>query len=252
MRRLFRLATGVDLEAIHEQRVFFDLVMSTDHAAWLYRNRTERMDATVPGLFDRTRQEFHLARYRFAASRAQGMSVADVACGVGYGTRMIRVEGGAASCVGVDIDPQTIAYARETHGAAAVSFVQAAAEDTGLTSGEFDLVVSFETIEHVAEPTRLLEEFYRLLRPNGVLIISTPNDWALEDSPFHLQQYTAKSFGEVLEGRFEIDEWWAQNSGSPTQYNRGQPPGLVRGTPENLPNAEVFVVVCRRRSAKSE
>ncbi|MGH2898589.1 MAG: class I SAM-dependent methyltransferase, partial [Solirubrobacteraceae bacterium] len=124
----------------------------------------------------------HLARYRFAARLARGRAVLDAACGEGYGSAMLAAAG-AASVVGIDIDAETVAHARATHG------IDAREGDVGRLPCEdasFDLVVSFETIEHVAEPERALDEFRRVLSPGGILVVSTPNgDEYLEDNPYH-------------------------------------------------------------------
>ena len=64
------------------------LVCEDPHLGWLYRNRSERMDATVP-MFPKSRANFHLARYEFAAERVAGKTVADIACGTGYGVRVL-------------------------------------------------------------------------------------------------------------------------------------------------------------------
>ncbi|MDP1850210.1 MAG: class I SAM-dependent methyltransferase, partial [Solirubrobacteraceae bacterium] len=101
----------------------------------------------------------HLARYRLAARLAPGRDVLDAACGEGYGSAMLAAAG-AASVVGIDIDAATVAHARERHG------IDARQGDVGrlpFDDATFGLVVSFETIEHVAEPERALDEFRRVL-----------------------------------------------------------------------------------------
>lgn len=145
----------------------------------------------------------HLARYRLAARLAHGRRVLDAACGEGYGSAMLAAAG-AASVVGIDIDAPTVAHARDTHG------IDAREGDVGrlpFDDGAFDLVVSFETIEHVAEPAAALDEFRRVLAPGGILVVSTPNtDEYLEDNPYHLHELTLAQFTEALERRFAVVE----------------------------------------------
>ena len=67
-----------------------------------------------------------------------------------------------------------------------------------------DIVVSFETIEHVPDDCALIAEFRRVLRPGGQLIVSTPNQWPLADAPFHVREYDRQSFEAVLDPRFRL------------------------------------------------
>jgi SAM-dependent methyltransferase len=133
----------------------------------------------------------HLARYRFAAERARGR-VLDVACGTGYGTAIL-------GAVGADV---SLAAVRRTRRAGAVAL---AADARRLPFGRaFDTVVSFETIEHVADPERFVAECARVLRPGGLFIVSTPNRelWSPR-SPrpcrrHHVREFNRREFLAVL------------------------------------------------------
>jgi SAM-dependent methyltransferase len=107
------------------------------------------------------------------------------------------------------------------------------------------VIISFETIEHVPDDHSLIEEFFRVLRPGGHLIVSTPNQWPLEDAPFHVREYDRNSFLHVLESRFDCLELYNQNSGSETPLNHGQPRRIVATTATNEHLAECFIAVCR-------
>lgn len=215
-------------------------------ALWLFANRVERMDAALP-IYDEARCAFHLARYHFAAARVDGMRVADIACGPGYGTEILRRDGHAREAVGIDLDPETIAYAAEAHGGEGIRFVCASADATGLPDASFDAVVSFETIEHVPDDRALIAEIARILPPGGLLIISTPNQWPLEVAPCHVREYDRAAFETALAPHFDIEALHNQNSGTPSRFNHGQPVGIVPTTPENQELAECYVAVCRRR-----
>lgn len=217
---------------------------------WLLENKSERMDATLP-FFDVGRAAFHLDRYVFASRFAKGKHVADIACGTGYGSRTLKQDGQAASVLGVDICPDAIAYATARHGEAAdvggVRFHCASGDATGLPAESFDMIASFETIEHVPDDQQLLSEFARLLRPSGILICSTPNQWPLAIAPHHVREYDRQQFEAVLGQNFEILEMHNQNSGTSFEFNREQPRGIVATTSENDSLAECFLAVCRRR-----
>jgi SAM-dependent methyltransferase len=151
----------------------------------------------------------HVARYLLAARLAPGRRVLDAACGEGYGSAMLA-GAGAASVVGVDIDAQTVAHARRRYG------LNARVGDVGelpFADGDFDLVVSFETIEHVADPERVLGEFARVLAGDGLLLVSTPNAREyLVDNPFHVRELTPEELIGALESRFgEVRPLYQQN-----------------------------------------
>ena len=223
-----------------------DFALRDERSRWLYANRAERMDATVP-FFHEGRRRFHLERYRFAARHVEGREVADIACGTGYGTELLCAEGKAARAVGVDIDAEAVDYAAAVHGRDGARYVCASADRTGLPDESFDVVVSFETIEHVAEDVPLLDEFSRLLRPGGTLVCSTPNEWPLELAEHHVRVYDHASFKTLLERSFVVESFYNQNSGMPgAPFNRGQAAGITPTTPANASLAECYIAVCRK------
>ncbi len=214
---------------------------------WLQENRLERMDATVE-IFDPKRREFHLDRYRFAARRVRGRQVLDCACGTGYGVRLLREIGSAASVVGIDVDDKAIRYACQKHQINSATFICSSGECLPLADNSVDIVTSFETVEHVPDDVALVEDFYRVLRPSGTLIISTPNQWPLKDAPFHVREYDRKAFANLLEPCFHCVEFYNQNSGCATPHNHDQSRGIVATTSDNEHLAECYLVVCRRKS----
>jgi SAM-dependent methyltransferase len=141
----------------------------------------------------------HLARYQFAATLADGLRVLDAACGEGYGTEMIA-RAGAKSVVGVDLDEKAVEHARARYG---LDFRQGDVGALPFEDASFDLVVSFETIEHVKEGGRVLSEFRRVLTEEGLLVISTPNKSEyLMSTDFHEREYTSDEFRALLEAEF--------------------------------------------------
>jgi len=214
---------------------------------WLEQNRQERMDATLP-IFEASRREFHLERYRFATKQVGGQRVLDCAAGTGYGARLLLEQGQAREVIGIEVDQKAVEYAITRHGIAGVVFICASGDCLPIEAGCVDTVTSFETIEHVPDEVALVAEFHRVLRPGGRLIISTPNQWPVAVSPFHLREYDRLSFLAVLNGQFECIELYNQNSGSASPFNREQPAGIVPTTYENERLAECYLAVCRRKS----
>lgn len=233
-------------ERLANMERLLELVSDNETNRWLYRNRFERMDATLD-IFDEKRREFHLDRYRFAAQRVKGKRVLDCACGTGYGARMLQEIGTAATVVGVDIEAEGVAYAMKNHRPSSVEFVCSSGDRLALEDNSVDAIISFETIEHVPDDRALISEFHRVLRSDGIVIISTPNQWPLSDTPYHLREYNRESFMEVLDEKFTCMELYNQNSGSATPLNRGQARGIMQTTSENEHLAECYIAVCRHK-----
>ena len=177
---------------------------------WLSENRSERMDALDEnGIFPSERQAFHRARYQFAIPYIYGGNVADIACGVGYGSRMLK-QGGANKVTGFDVSLEAICYAKYIHGIEGVSFITADATQLPLPNTHLTHLVSFETIEHVPNTYSLLSEFHRILKTEGLLIISSPNDWGLTEHHYHT--WTPFEFMAEVGNFFKIVSVWEQYS----------------------------------------
>ena len=214
---------------------------------WLKENAKERMDATRVDLFNRKRALFHLDRYLFASDFTEGKIVADIACGTGYGTKCLVGKGGAKRVFGIDIDSDTIKYANKFHADPKIRYICTPATQTGLPSASIDIITSFETIEHLQEEVELLEEFYRLLRESGELILSTPNDWGLEIAPFHVRNYNLKALKEKVSEFFKIERIYNQNSGCmERKQNSDQPRGIVPTNDDNFGLAECYIVIAQK------
>ena len=145
--------------------------------------------------------DLHLARYRFAAREARPGRVLDLACGVGYGTRLLAAEiPGASEVVGVDCSAEAIAHANARYAASRTRFVTCDALTFSDAEG-FDTVVSLETIEHVGAPDALADRLLAALRPGGVLVASVPVTPSVDVNPHHLHDFTERSFRRLFAGR---------------------------------------------------
>lgn len=134
----------------------------------------------------------HWHRYAFARSLARGKRVLDAACGEGYGSAVLAAE--ATAVTGVDIDAQAIAHAQARYsGHANLRFLRSDVTALPFPDNAFDLVVSFETLEHLAQQERLLAEFARVLAADGVLVLSSPDKHTYSDltgfrNEFHVRE----------------------------------------------------------------
>lgn len=149
----------------------------------------------------------HWHRYAFAMPLARGKRVLDAACGEGYGSAMIARAG--ADVLGLDIGEDAVAHARTRYaGIAGLRFdVADATALDALPDASFDLILSFETLEHVYAQGRMLDGFRRLLAPGGLLLVSTPDkrtytDLTGEVNPHHVHELYRDEFEALLAPRF--------------------------------------------------
>jgi SAM-dependent methyltransferase len=153
----------------------------------------------------------HLARYAFAVPYAAGRHVLDAACGVGYGSAFLAEHG--ADVLGVDLDTATIDYARTRYGGERVRFATGDVCALDAADETFDTVVSFETIEHVVEPATAVAEAARVLRSDGVYVVSTPRVDRTTRSPanpHHRVELSRADFESLLAASFEEVELYGQ------------------------------------------
>lgn len=166
----------------------------------------------VPNLEGTIRLE-HLHRYYLACELAKDKHVLDVACGEGYGSAILtRV---ARRVIGVDIAKDAVAHATANYATDITSFLEGSATSIPVEDDSVDVVVSFETIEHLAEHEEMLSEIRRVLRPDGVLLISSPNKAIYSDetgyqNPFHVKELYTDQFVELVGKTFPNVKHFAQ------------------------------------------
>ncbi len=155
----------------------------------------------------------HWHRYVFALPLAQGKDVLDLACGEGYGSHLLA--GAARSVVGVDYEMQAVQHARSRYRKENLRYQQGDATALEFADDGFDLVVSFETIEHLQGQEAMLDEIRRVLRPGGQLLISSPDrkhyaDETGYDNPYHVKELYREEFEALLANRFAHRKLWGQ------------------------------------------
>ena len=151
----------------------------------------------------------HTARYRFAAELLKGKSVIDVACGIGYGSK-IMADAGVRQIKAVDIDQEAIDYGLMHYNDPKINFVRGDANSIGAVS-DYDAVVSFETIEHIKNPLPVLQGY---AESANHLIVSVPNELVFpyhDKIAYHFRHYTPAEFESLLnEAGWEVQEWYGQ------------------------------------------
>jgi SAM-dependent methyltransferase len=155
----------------------------------------------------------HLARYEFASTFVAGKKVLDIACGTGYGAEILK-KAGAREVWGVDISTEAIDLAQREYGNSGIKFSVANAESFSLEV-QFDVITSFETIEHLPHPERFLAAVVKHLSPGALFLVSTPMRHgggieATPVNPFHVREWNAPEFHDLLSGLFREIAFYGQ------------------------------------------
>jgi len=156
----------------------------------------------------------HWHRYALARQLCQHRTVLDVACGEGYGAAMLA--GNAERVTGVDISVDAIRHAHSRYGHQAnLEFIAASCDRLPFPDASFDLAISFETIEHIEAQPAFIAEIARVLRPGGVLLLSSPNKRLYSDAhdyhnEFHVRELYRNELEKLLRETFPYRSWLGQ------------------------------------------
>jgi GT2 family glycosyltransferase/ubiquinone/menaquinone biosynthesis C-methylase UbiE len=157
----------------------------------------------------------HFHRYCIARDLCVGLDVLDVASGEGYGSAMLA--GVARSVTGVEIDAQTVSHAREAYKLENLSFKQGSALALPLDDASVDIIVTFETLEHIREHEVFVAEIKRVLRPGGLFVVSSPDRavysaLAEQVNEYHLRELTEAEFESFLRSNFKNSALFQQRA----------------------------------------
>ena len=135
-----------------------------------------------------------------------GKNILDIACGEGYGSNILSEY--ALSVVGIDISEEAINHASKKYEKKNLRFIQGSATFIDLTPSSIDVIVSFETIEHLAEHDLMLQQIKKVLKEDGILIISSPDKKNYSDktgykNPFHVKELYSQDFAILIKKYFE-------------------------------------------------
>lgn len=149
----------------------------------------------------------HTRRYEFAMNYADSSKdVIDVACGEGYGSAMLAQK--AHSVIGIDIDRDAVNFASQKYALPNLKFKQGGASSLEVPSNSADVIVSFETIEHMSRGDQeyFVREADRVLKKDGILIVSTPDKdiYGEGHNEFHKREMDKREFSTLLSNCFDV------------------------------------------------
>jgi SAM-dependent methyltransferase len=196
-------------------------------------------ERVIPGQVDQDLWAEHIARYAFAARFAKGKRVLDAGCGTGYGAEDLARAG--ARVVAVDL-----AAAWPAANGQGPVYCRASVDAMPFRDGSFDLVAAFEVIEHLRNWRAFLREARRVLAPQGLLLVSTPNRVYYAESreqegpnPYHVHEFDFEEFQAELRAVFPAVEVLLQNRVEAFAFGGATQGGEAEGN-----DAHFFIGVC--------
>ena len=211
-------------------------------------------ERVVPGEVNIDLWAEHFARYAFAARFADRKRALDLGCGTGYGAA--ELSNRARNVLGIDLSQEALIYARTHYSPPNLHWTQATATTLPFADSSFDLITAFEVIEHLDNWPALLSEARRVLAPNGLFLVSTPNQRYYSESraetgpnPFHAHEFRYEEFCDAIRNTFPHATVLLQNRMEAFAFHA---PDLVfrasearldatRGAPDD---AHFFLAVC--------
>ncbi|HSH55351.1 MAG TPA: class I SAM-dependent methyltransferase [Candidatus Limnocylindrales bacterium] len=201
----------------------------------------------------------HIVRYQAAIELVKGKTVLDIASGSGYGVNLLGTM--AAKVYGVDVNSDAIAYAKKNYGNEKTEFILGDGTRIPLDDNSIDVVVSFETIEHIENYRTFMSEVKRVLRSDGLFILSTPNDSEFpETNHFHIHEFERKELENLVRNYFSKTKQyyqgtWLYNALVPEEKMMAEwsgPIETIHTAPISLEKCLYFYLLCSNRDIYEE
>lgn len=156
----------------------------------------------------------HLHRYAIAIDLVKDKVVLDIASGEGYGSNLLALS--AKKVIGSDIDEKVIKFATSKYNKPNLEFRVGNADKMPVEDNSIDVVVSFETLEHHDKHEEMFSEIKRVLKPNGILIMSSPDKLNYTDipkfnNPFHVKELYREEFKKLVQSNFKFLTFYYQS-----------------------------------------
>ena len=178
----------------------------------------------IPGSVSELVLSEHYTRYIFVQDLCKDKKVLNVACGAGYGSEVLLKN--ASEVFNIDISEQLVAYGNLRYGSFNNHFLNMDAQKMTFPDKYFDVIVSFETFEHLPRYKDFLNECYRVLKPGGIAVISMPNKNITSPglqkplNQFHFKEWTLPEFTKAISKKFKINKLYGQNFTFPIKHNK--------------------------------
>jgi ubiquinone/menaquinone biosynthesis C-methylase UbiE len=176
--------------------------------------------ATLKNDYERMVPEFHkdtltfaehMTRYMAAQDLVAGKIALDIACGSGYGTKLLAQS--AKKMYGVDVSEESVNYAKDHYPAVNIEYRVGDGTNIPLDDNSVDVVITFETIEHIKDYRKFMKELKRILKHDGLLVVSTPNDLEFaEGNHFHLHEFEYDELVDLIKEDFSNIESYYQGT----------------------------------------
>lgn len=207
-------------------------------------------ERVIPGRTDPDLLNEHVARYRFAEALVGGRTVLDAGCGVGYGSAELARR--AEKVYALDNAHDAVVDGLGRYGSGRVRFVQGSCAALPFPDRSLDVVVAFEVIEHLENWKGLLTEARRVLRPDGQLLVSTPNrpyyeETRSEPNPYHVHEFDYAEFRDALLEVFPHTAIFLENHTQAITFTPEAVQGLrtsIGGAPPKPEESHFFLAVC--------